>query len=208
MEQTVYARVYDGKIIEYPVYEIHIRNRVHPFDWYKKVEKSERPASTVYQYVKETLTVNNDRVMSNYHVVDHGLDYLFSMIYSSNDYSQKPVSNKDIPINQIEDQFISAAPEGYMEALTTAVDRYVSNLLNEFAATSGFDSINSLVSYKDSTVAEWASMANEFIILRDLMWTTCINMQKELRAGTKSIPKSLLEFTELLPELKYTKESN
>jgi hypothetical protein len=205
MEQTVYARVSNGRITEYPVYEMHIRNRAHPFEMYKKVEKSERPVATVYQYVKETLTVSGERVISTYQVTDHELDYLFSMIYNSD--VTLSVDDTDTPETPVEDKFISTTPEGYMEALSTAVDKYVSKLLNNFAIASGFDSVISLISYKDSTVSRWADMASDFIVLRDLMWTTCITMQDEVRTGSKPIPKSLPEFTSLLPELKYTSQS-
>jgi hypothetical protein len=216
MEQTVYARVDNDKIIEYPVYEMHIRNRAHPFDWYKKVVKPVRPVTTIYQYVKETLKLAGDAVAVEYTVVDHGLEHLFSMMYNRSDRVPGPLDGTSFgmalpvtgsPVAPVADQFISTAPEGYMDALTAAVDKHVSGILNDFAKSSGFDSVVSLVSYKDSTVPEWASMANDFIVLRDLMWTTCITMQNELRAGAKPVPKTLLEFATMLPELKYSSQA-
>lgn len=213
MSQTVYARVDAGKIVEYPVYEIHIVNRAHPKDWYVEVERSAHPETTVYQYVSEKLELVGKRAVLSYEVKDHELAHLFSMVYNTPDRVASPLdgtsfgfpkANLGAPVATLPDMFISTAPVGYAEALAAAVDKFVTQRLTDFVLASGFSSIVSLVSYKDSTVPEWSALANEFIVMRDLTWTTVIDLQRKLTAGEVAIPKSLSDFVALLPDLSYT----
>jgi hypothetical protein len=206
MTQNVYARVIAGKITEYPVYEIHIKNRSHPKDWYIEVEKTNKPEVSIYQYVKETVALHGKRAVLTYEIMDHGLDYLFSMVYNKNrKQNSLSVTNFGVSENKSvilsSDIFIDSVPVGYEIALSTAIDKYVSQRLIDFAKVNGYDSVVSLVSYKDSSVEEWTNLANKFIIIRDLTWKICINFQSEIISGKRPIPKSMDEFVKLLPQL-------
>jgi hypothetical protein len=204
----IYARVIDGQIAEYPVYEIHIRNRAQPLDWYTEVEHASYPMLTHYQYAEEQLGLFGNRVLVNYVVRDHDLAYLFNMAY---DVTKRKVTSLDgtpfgLPVDKagkpspiIEDQFIKNMEPAFFDALKKAADSFVTNHLKSYAHGLGFDDIISLISYKDSTVPEWATAAQDFIIKRDLTWTVCIELQNKLANNEIAIPRKLEEFTNKLP---------
>jgi hypothetical protein len=204
-----YARVINGKVVEYPVYETHIQNRAQPLSWYTEVEYASYPELTAYQYAEEQMGLFGNKVLVNYVVKNRDLAYIFNMAYDvtkqkvtslTNTPFGLPSDKPGTPTPLLEDQFVKNMESAYFDALKVAADSFVTNHLKTHAHSLGFDDIISLVSYKDSTVPEWATAAQDFIIKRDLTWTVCIDLQNKLANNEIAIPRTLEEFTSKLPK--------
>lgn len=67
---NIYARVVDGAVVEYPVSELHIRNRHEPLSKYTPVVFDQRPPENELYWLREIVTPG-DPVRVSYERVAH-----------------------------------------------------------------------------------------------------------------------------------------
>ena len=204
MEDIVYARVVNGKIVEYPVYAIHIKNRAHPVEWYTPVIYLEKPTyDNRYQTIKEELQITGNHVLATYKVlaltVNTSLDRLF--------YPNGRI-NMTNPIEVVlpEEVTIGTIDPFLFSKIMERVSYEVGQSLDDFVATRNYDDVKSCSSYVNSSNVQFQAEATRVIALRDQTYTNLYTYLATLTAGTNPLPKSFEEIktTANLPELTWS----
>lgn len=184
----VYARVANEQIIEYPVYEIHIRNRKHPIEWYTECIVATKPSVPKFHHLKELKTVANGKVYVTYEIVPQTLENLLSSI-------KGPVVPGETPAPVLASDLTSDV----VQRVIKLGDEYVTKKLTDFAATKGYDSIVSAVSYETSTVAEFRAHAAKIKQLRDTIWVDLPVYINSVVTNAVPFPTSIADIDAVLP---------
>jgi hypothetical protein len=194
LNEKIYARLKDNKIVEYPVYALHIKNRNHNFDKYTEVIYFDKPLfNEKTQFLKEKLTILDNKVLCDFTVEDFTLQTLFLFLNRSNTSDKIDVTKLDPEIvNRIFD----------------LIDKYYSNKLEEFIKKEGYDDLMTCISYKDSTILEYSIEATKAIALRDNMWKTLFAYRKKVNTGTIDFPISIKDIENIVEEFTFTDPSS
>lgn len=186
----VFARIKDGKIVEYPVYEAHIKNRAHPYSLYVECVFATKPTVPEFHYLAEDKAIQDNKVYVSYRVLPVPLPSLLKQLKPVSQPGQQPAL---LSINDIKPEFV--------QRIITLTKDYVQSLLDKFAAEKGFTDMVSLVSYKDSTNPEWSNQATIGIAKRDQTWSALYQYLDDVMNSVKPIPKTEEEIYSNLPEL-------
>lgn len=194
----VFARVVDGKIVEYPVFYIHIKNRAEPLAWYTKVIFEHKPEVPAFCYAAEKVTLTLGNVVVTYEIKEYTFSNLIAQLIRANEANN--VTNITDPnyTPVIELASIDAAT---MTQLAKKATEYVQGRLDQFANSRGYDGILSACSYKDSTNPAFAADAAIAIPKRDQAWTNLHAYLADVQSGVKPVPTSVQDITAQLPEL-------
>lgn len=76
----------------------------------------------------------------------------------------------------------------------------IQSLIDETAASKGFDDGVTLASYVNSTVALWGHQASAFVTWRDDIWQVAFSEMGKMEGGSRSKP-ALSDFLLELPEI-------
>ena len=193
LDLEVYARVENRRIVEYPVYGLHITNRAHPFEWYQKVIFDQKPETPDFYYLQEVpvLQINNE-VHVTYTPVAMTLRDLLTIIYPQTIAADN---------QEIEAVDISTVDEKLVNRIVELVRQHVQKMLDEFAQQRGYDGIVSAVSYANSSVQQFANEGQRALQKRDETWTNMYAYIAEVKAGSKPVPKTVSEIEAELPVL-------
>lgn len=194
---TVYARIQDGKILEYPVYPIHISNRAHPVDWYTPVLFTAKPDTDEFHYAREVLSIAPDQqyVVATYTVEPYSLDSLFQRIPLPEGVEPElpGLLGDNRPTEPPTPALVARIQELVLERVQAKLDA--------FAATRGYDGILSACSYVGSTNAKFKAEAELCVQLRDATWAALYTYIDQLNAGTEVLPYKYSLIEEKLPVL-------
>lgn len=193
MTIDVYARVVDGVIIEYPVFEIHILNRAEPFEWYTKVSFGPKPVVPEFYNLTETPTYNQvtGEVIIVYGTEPKNIAQVLGELAIRGETPQDPVT---APL-------IGDIPQATIERVIYLGKGYVQARLDQFALTKGYDDIKSAVTYADSTDPVFAAEGARARALRDLTWRAFYTYVPKVLDGSVSFPISIAEIEAVIPPL-------
>lgn len=186
----IYARVQNNKITEYPVYEQHIKNRGQTNRGYVKCIVANKPIVPRFHYVVEKLELINNVVYVNYELKELTLYQVLRAIHGVT-----------IPGIVKEEVTIANIDKESFDRVIYLVKKEVQNRLDAFAREKQFDDIKSLITYKDSTIPEWASQATIAITKRDQTWSALYTYLDNIINGTVNIPLTEEEIYNVLPSL-------
>jgi len=179
-----YARVVDGKVVEYPVYRDFITNRSHPLSWYTRVDVSNYPTQIPrFHTVVESVSVVNGKCVANYTFQPLSLDSVLCLVPTD------------------------AAPDAELvKRITDLAIEAVQAKLDKFAATRGYgDSrtspIVSVCTYAMSANARFAAEAQYCVTKRDETWAAMYALFDSVTAGARAFPKSFADIDAALPAL-------
>lgn len=193
-DTDLFARVEEGKIVEFPVYRLHIVNRAHPFSWYLPVQESEKPALPDFSRYEQTLTVYPDYVGAVYTVVPLTLAELLASIRRRPSFFTPGGTENPVPKYEEID-----------EALATHIKNEIANYghakLDEFAKTRGYNTLESLISYRGDPTASLATEAERGFLLRSQTWAALLGYFEAIQTDAKPVPTTLAEIDAVLPEL-------
>jgi hypothetical protein len=193
----IYARLNENnEIVEYPVYDLHIRNRQHPIEWYTECIVAEKPIAPRFHFVKEKQEVfvkksNNktDRsVYISYDVVPQDLNNLLSSISKRSDGQLATIADLD---QETVDRIIELA------------DDYAENKLDVFASLKGYKNAERLAGYSNSTIGKFSTEANKLISLRDQIWIKLPEYMSKVITGVKPLPTSTADLDAEFPTLSW-----
>lgn len=190
-----FARVIDGKIVEYPVYRLHIKNRAHPLDWYTPVVQNPKPELPPFSSYKSNLSVVGGTVVVSYTVVPQGLAEILHNLTTVNEANERVAPS------------IADVPPATVEKVYDLVGDYVMGKLSQWAATRKYTSFNSLTDYRDSAIPKFKAEALRAIELRDQIWTILIGYFTQVTSGELPVPTSLSEIDALMPVLLWPDET-
>lgn len=188
---TLFARVSDGKITEYPVSGLHIRNRAHPKAWYKPVVQPQRPVITEFQHIRETPVVTDDHVTLTYEVKDFTLDNILRNLLPAGSTGIDNTIRADV----------NTLTVAQVERISELASEMVQDMLDTFAEEKGYDDIKSAITYLNSGVVSFAADAAIALTLRDQTWDGLYTYLASVQADTTDVPLNTTEIKATLPTL-------
>jgi hypothetical protein len=199
LNPTVYARVQNGKILEYPVYPVHITNRAHPLDWYTPVLFTAQPDTDEFHYAREVLSVTPDQqhIVATYTIEPYTLDSLFQRIPLPEGVEPElpGLLDNNRPTEPPTPELVARIQELILERVQSRLDN--------FARTRGYDGILSACSYIGSTNPKFKAEAEQCVQLRDATWTALYSYISELNTGTEPLPYQYEQVEAKLPRLSW-----
>lgn len=199
MEQQVYARIVDGSIVEYPVYEIHIKNRAHPMEWYTPVVYLQKPAyDDRYEAIKEELQITGNWVVSSFKVTPMSVDAILNKLFYPN--GAHNLSNPTEPVEP-ENVTIATIDPALMAIVASKVSTEVGEALDEFVKERNYDDVRSCATYVNSSNPQFQAEANRVIALRDQSYTALYTYLNDVTTGVLPLPKSFADIKAHLPAL-------
>ena len=188
----LFARVVDGKVVEYPVYRIHIKNRAHPLSFYTPVVKTEAPAPDEFGTVDESLEVRPDSV----HVV-----YTKRPLTLAEILRTFQVQNPEDPMAPMTAKSISEIDPATVQHVYSLAGDYVSVKLDEFARTKQYNDFIHLTGYRYSAIPSFAAEAMRGYTLRDQIWANLLNYFTQVTTGAVPVPTSIADVDALIPAM-------
>jgi hypothetical protein len=199
MEQQVYARVVEGRIAEYPVYEIHIKNRAHPMDWYTPVIYLQKPTyDDRFESIREELQITGKHVVASYVVGQMSVDAILNKLFYPN--GRHNIAN---PTEEIQPENITIATIDpfLLNKVAQKASVEVGETLDAFVKERNYDDVRSCVSYTNSSNPQFKAEADRVIVLRDQTYSALYAYLADVTAGTVPLPKSSQDFKQGLPAL-------
>lgn len=200
MQVNVYARVVDGAIAEYPVHEIHIKNRAHPKEWYTPVVFLKQPTyDQRCEQLTEVLHIAGTSVVSQTVVKNLSIDTILDKLFYPNGSKFDPLN----PGQQIEPANITIGDiePDLLQKVISLVSEEVGQTLNDFVKTRNYDDVKSCATYVTSTNIQFKTEAERVILLRDQTYSALYVYIDQVVTGQVPVPKSFDEIKALLPEL-------
>lgn len=196
----VFARVENGKIVEFPVFRIHIENRGHSIDRYTPVETTPRPTVDAYSTVKQVVTYSNGKVVQSWEVRKLTLAELLPTL-AVNDGTGKMVPPT---IDKVAPEMVQVVRELVAEHLTTT--------LTDWASTRGYgsskvDPFTSMMTYQASDDAEMKAEAICGLRTRDAAWAVLKMYFNDVASGKQPVPIDIATIDALIPPLKWPDEA-
>lgn len=189
----LFARVKDGKIIEFPVYRLHIKNRAHPIDWYTPVKEiGKEETLPPFSYQQRTVELVGVEVIATYTTKEYSLAELLNQLNRGMD----PVLGREVQAPKIEE--LDPALVAQVYKLTS---EYATSKLNAFAQERGYDNIYTLCDYRDSMFDKFRIEGLRGYQLRDQVWIALTSYFSEVMAGTKPVPTSITEIDAQFPAM-------
>lgn len=188
----LFARVVDGKVVEYPVYRIHIKNRAHPLSFYTPVVKTEAPAPDQFGTVDESLEVRPDSV----HVV-----YIKRPLTLAEILRTFQVQNPEDPMAPMTAKSIYEIDPATVQHVYSLAGDYVSVRLDEFARTKQYKDFIHLTGYRYSAIPSFAAEAMRGYTLRDQIWANLLNYFTQVTTGAVPVPTSIADVDALIPAM-------
>ena len=189
----VFARVTDGKVVEYPVYRIHIRNRAHPLSYYHRVVDAGAPTPDEFGTVDKTLEVHPDNTV---HVV-----YTKRPLTLSEILRTFKVQNIKDPMASVEAKPISEIDPATIQHVYSLAGDYISVKLDEFARTKQYNDFIHLTGYRYSAIPSFAAEAMRGYTLRDQIWANLLVYFTEVTSGAVPVPTSIADIDAVIPNL-------
>lgn len=191
----LFARVKDGKIVEFPVYYMHIRNRNHPVSRYTRVVEGPKPDVPKFHHLTQKVEIIGRDVVVSYQAVPTPLSAMLSTLLTMNDEGELQA----LPITEVEPETI--------EHIYTQVSDYIHDRLDEFARTRGYNSLDSLIGkYRDSAVPKFAAEAARGRELLDQTWANQLQYFEEILSGAVPVPTSIADINARIPEMTWADE--
>ncbi len=199
MSQIEYGRIVDGKIVEYPVFELHIKNRAHPKDWYTEVIHLQQPEYDArFEYIQQELEITGNYIVAKYKVVPMSVDRILNRLFYPNgmfNFEQpgEMVAPVELAIGDVDPHLVNV--------IVARVSLEIGQKLDEFAKTRNYDDVKSAVTYLNSAIPKFKTEAERIAALRDQTYASLYQFIEDIRTGTKPAPKSFSEINVVLPEL-------
>jgi hypothetical protein len=200
MQNKIYARVIDGAIIEYPVYDIHIKNRANPIEWYTPVVFLKDPEfDPQTEYLKEVLKNNGNVIVSEKIVLKQNVENILNRLFYP-DGRQFDHMNPGEVVQPAVVNIGDLAPE-FLQKVIDQVSKEIGDSLDAFAKTRNYDDVKSCATYVSSTNPQFKAEADKIIELRDQTYSALYNYIGQIISGQAPVPKSFSEIKAVLPEL-------
>ena len=187
MENTeLYARVKDGKIVEFPVMKLHIENRGHPLSWYVLCNVANKPSTEEFQYVRQVPTLNAEGgVDVTWGVQSYTLDQLLNRLPV---VQQEGAPRRNGPVRP-------APTEALINRIKELATERVQSLLDQFAGSRGYGtpvggpgSLESAISYIGDKNAAWAADGTFCKNLRSDVWSALFQYFSDVTASPQVQP--------------------
>ena len=184
MSEKIYARVVNGKIIDYPVYEYIIYGKGDSFSLYTPVDTSDKPEEDEFIDVSEEAVYLADKkiVKVYYTVTPKSIDYLFEKI-------NRKVPNPEDPTNEEKMTLCELTPQDIAKVEEMVVAK-IDEELQRLATERKYDNINTLVSYMNSSDDKFKNEAIYANDIRDGVYRNLYTYLGQVLTNQKPRPTS------------------
>lgn len=190
-ESDIFARVKDGRIVDYPVSYQAIINRAHPFSMYVCVEFDERPdVPPFHQCVEKVELLKDGRVLVRY--LDPKPIPLQHLLRLINVETRPGVPNNDTIFTQ-----------DLQQQIFRLAEKRIEELLDGVALDRGYRSVETAVSYETSSVEAYSRDAKDIKKLRDDVWVAFTSYKNKVFNKDLPFPTQWLDFTSVLPKIQW-----
>lgn len=164
----IFARVKDGKIVEYPVYAEHIKARGLPVTWFVKCQVEEQPAVDEFSYaVQVPQLVNETEVVVSWKICTYQLEQLLMRLPVSLEAGRGERRNPRTRLNE-------SPTETMIAKIKQLAEDRIEDLLDAFAQTRGYKDLERAVSYIGDKNPKWDA---EGTYCRDVRSDTWVQLQ-------------------------------
>lgn len=193
-ELEVYCRISDGKIVEYPVLALHIKNRAQPLSMYTQVYFDDKPVITRFQYLTETVKL----IAGKFPVVTYVVNNMsFEQLVSE---LKKTKLGEDGKID------VAKLDEETINYISDVCNGRLDKLLDDFVATRKYRSVDSMAKYYDSTNPTYKTEALHVRDLCDAVWPALEQYMTSVLTKKVSFPESWVEIMKHVPEISWSNE--
>lgn len=195
-----YARVIDGKIVEWPVYKEYITRRGDPMSFYTPVVDNGPPAISPFEITSTKAVFVGNQVVVQYTVLAMPLDMLLAKAWGVNNMMEVLQPMSSTPVTAPDASKIDPA---LAAAIQTSVEDRVQQMLDDFAALKGYSNIASLCGYFNSTIPNFALEGKIGITVRDKTWAGLYAFLAQVTSGAASFIKSFSDVQAILPPMSW-----
>lgn len=157
---------------------------------YTECIRDAKPEVPKFHILREVLKVTEGKVYVSYVVEARSLNNLLASLRT-----------EKIPGTPVVELTIDKIDKDFIKQITLLAQKAVQAKLDAFAATDGFDDMNSLTTYYNSNIPSWSTKAKRGVLLRDQTWGALYAYLNSIMAGTKPIPTSSETIFNELPAL-------
>ena len=194
--QTEYCRILDGKIVEYPVYLIHIQNRAHPVELYTPVTHANAPVLPEFGYYTKSIALTeNGTPLVTYEVKNKTLNMVLRDTY------QNRQGTALLPGTEAQGVFIKDIPDAVVQFIYRSAENLAQSYLDKWATERGYKDLDRLVGYATSKTPERAAEAQRGVDNRDQVWDTLFDYWYKISNNQIALPRSEEEIVALFPKL-------
>ena len=191
-----YCRIDNGKIVEYPVLEIHIRNRGHSLDMYTKVVHMSKPFVPEYCFLTRKIELAEGVPVVVYSLENKGIDAVLSDLYYKLQGSGPLDTTREYKL-KVED-----VPAETLEYVLRMGDALVEKHLSDWCSLKGYTIITACT-YVSSNNQERANEAKLAIKNRDDTWDAFFAYFDAVKRGEKDFPMRASDIINQLPVLSW-----
>lgn len=194
-----YARVIDGKIVEWPVYKEYITRRGDPMSFYTPVIDNGPPAIGPYEITNSQAVFLGGQIVIQYTVTDMPLDMLLAKAWGVSSMIEvlQPMGTAPTAPDAAKIDPTLAA------AIQTSVQTQVQQMLDNFAAEKGYSNIASLCGYFNSTIPNFALEGKIGLTVRDKTWAGLYAFLAQVTSGAAPFIKSFTDVQAILPPMSW-----
>lgn len=195
MAEKIYARVVDGIIVEYPVFETHIHNRAHPFEWYTAVQFDQVPEVPAFHELKEELSVRGDQVIARYTVSALSLDAVLASLHRVVDPLLLAPGATVAPVK------IEEIPAATVEQIKKLAEDYIEAKMDAFAQQKGYKDMDRVCGYSGSGNSLFKADAQKANSIRDAVWMASYGYFDKVTRGELPVPRFASDIMQYIPEM-------
>jgi len=193
--EKIYARIEEGKIVQYPVTIAMINERANPLDTYYQCYfpgEGDHPNPTLYQKIVQTPTLIGSAVYIDEKLVNRTVDEMFALLF---EMAGSVTESGELQLNT------ALITSDLIDAFETIVKIVVQKMLDDFALTRGYDDIKSACDYVNSKIPEYKAEAIRCIDLRDDVWHSLTTYINAVKAGTEPPPMAWSDIAVHIPPI-------
>lgn len=198
MKEPIFARIEDGRVVQYPMTYDDINERNTPNDVYYQCffSDDDTPLTpALSEHIIEKLTIIGTSVYVSKTLVKKTITDMFSYLHDT-----AAVIN-DEGVVSIDRSKVST--DVYL-AFEDAIKAEVQKKLDDFAREKGYDDLRSASTYTNSIIEVYRTESIRACELRDLTWYTLYVYFNDVITGVRDLPVSWNDIAQNLPELTWT----
>lgn len=218
--KATHVRVADGAIAEQYITKEMIAARGHPEGWYVPIVQEAIPPLDEFHYARPiyklmgNVTPDENGFFKDCHVQvtfvvqERGLRELLRVVWQDKDPFFDSPMHTDMENKEPVQLMASEIAPAMYKAICAQAKKQTQDLLDQFAKSRDYDSIEKLCSYKDSVIDAWASEAAQGILVRDGTWQAFHEAINAIDKGEVGLFRTFSELRQKFPAAVWETETN
>ena len=190
MNENIFARIVNNRIVQFPVTVDQINERDTPTDlYYRCFFPDIHPEVRLHEKVVYTPRLVGEAVYVFESVETRSTDEMFDYLYGTAG-EQTPTGLVLSPSKVTDELYL---------AFVEVVKHRVQKEMDVFARTREYDDVKSACDYVNSVIPTYKAEAQRCIYLRDMTWSQLFNYLNTVRAGSLPLPQKWEDIAAYIP---------